>query len=138
MRTLGVNNSVNLRVLNKFIRQNMDKISFGHFSVGEGVITVAGVLLDNGWFHYGVSLCSPLDTFCRKTGRENATRNLFNRTVRMCGACFVINHEKMSPWEVVEKAAKNFVWLGKLPKWLEKTDKNVSHRTPLKEDVQSR
>jgi len=68
------------------LRENKE-CTFGHYKVGEGVITIVGVLMDgtilDDGFHpndprlyYGISMCSPEDNFSKSAGRAGAKDNL--------------------------------------------------------------
>jgi hypothetical protein len=49
-------------------------LTFGHYAVGNGFATVAGVLIGNN-VYYGISFCSPEDNFSKRTGREYAKKH---------------------------------------------------------------
>jgi hypothetical protein len=111
------------------------EFTYGHYCVGEGVVTVAGAVVD-GKLYYGVSMCSPKDNFSKKLGRDCAEANLVNdHKSRLRGVYDNLNGEE-SPAEALREALEDF--LGRMrqrPHWIKKDDevKFRGERKPSKQ-----
>lgn len=67
------------------LNEERQQVKYAHFKTETGFMTVAG-LKKEGFYFYGVALCSPEDNFSRKIGREFAFKKLYQQAKYCSGA----------------------------------------------------
>lgn len=111
-------NSFNFSNNGDRVRLTNSNLSYDHFRLGDGFITIAGRLV-NGKLYYGVSLCSPQDNFSKKEGRRLATLSIYDRKRRYLRGVMsdygTLNTDH--PSIVLKKAVEKHMNKFNVPKW---------------------
>lgn len=106
-----------------------DEFTFGHYKVGDGVITIAGILMAHTeigcdtCLYYGISMCSPNDNFSKSFGRSNAIANLIGDKTSQMRGVFCTEPASMlvsePPATIFQAAVKDHLLkIRRLPNWI--------------------